>query len=237
MRLTPAPHWSPANWIVAGLGGFAESVLSLVPAGFESYVRIFHPAVRAIGHELEQVRWAEIAAANGRQAHAGMQLTALTGSFDAYRNGQAGLFDGSPEIGSLPAGLVEPLTTVLARHTGTPDRCWFAFWDGFGGLRDEIALGPTFTVPCRAYHLLSGPLDGVSESATDGAFQSANLWWPADQAWCVATEIDLDTTYIGCGRTCANELLRVPELEALPIDPSTGIDYASDALNPGPAPE
>ena len=35
---------SAASWVVAGLRGFAESVLSLVPAGFPAYGRIFHPA-------------------------------------------------------------------------------------------------------------------------------------------------------------------------------------------------
>src|SRR5438105_3236897 len=127
-----------------------------------------------------------------------MQLPALTGTFDSYTGGQPGVFDVSPEIGSLPEQLVKPLMSVLSRHTSNPDRCWFAFWDGFGGLRHEIALGPTFTVPHRSYHLLMGPLDALAESATGGGFQSANLWWPDDEAWCVATEIDLNTTYVGC---------------------------------------
>jgi hypothetical protein len=234
MPLTPAPHWSPASWVLAGLRGFGESVLSLVPAGFEAYVRVFHPAARAIGRELKPVRWTEIAAANDRRTHAGMQLTALTGAFDSYTDGQAGVFEAPPEIGSLPFELVEPLTAVLARHTRTPDSCWFAFWNGFGGLRHEIALGPTFTAPGREYHLLGGPLEALSESATDRGYQSANLWWPDDLAWCAATEIDLDTTYIGCGGLCADELRVVPELEALPIDPATGIDFGSDDLNPSP---
>src|SRR5205823_2449842 len=93
MPLTPAPHWSRANWVVVGLRGFAESVLSLVPPGFEAYVRIFHPAARTIGHEFQPVRWTEIAAANGRKVHPGMQLPALTGTFDSYAGGQPGVFD------------------------------------------------------------------------------------------------------------------------------------------------
>jgi len=229
MPLTPAPDPSPADWIVAGLRGFAESVLSLVPAGFEAYVRIFHPAAR----KSEQVRWAEIAATNGKRAHPGMQLTALAGSREAYRHGQPGVFDVAPSIGSLPEELVEPLTEALAGQTHTPDRCWFAFWEGFGGLRPEIALAPAFSVPSRRYHLLRGPLGRLAESATpDYRFRSASLCWPDDHAWCVATEIDLNTTYVGCDAVCRDELLGIPVLEALAVDPTTGIDYASDALNP-----
>jgi hypothetical protein len=98
--LVPAPNAEPAQWLVAGLQGFAESVLSLVPAGFP-------PAVRwstATGSwKGEQVRWAEIAAANGRRVHPGMQLGALTGSHASVEQGQGGVFDHPPEIGSLPA--------------------------------------------------------------------------------------------------------------------------------------
>jgi hypothetical protein len=49
-------------------------VLSLVPRGFESYVRLFHHGHRRDG---SHVPWAEIAAAYGKQPHAGMQLGAL----------------------------------------------------------------------------------------------------------------------------------------------------------------
>jgi hypothetical protein len=234
MSLTPAPNWSPADWVVSGLRGFSESVLSLVPSGFECYVRIFHPAARRAGRELERVSWAGIAAANGKRAHPAMQLTALTGSFDSYTSGQPGVFDVAPRIGSLPEELVEPLTTVLAGHLPRTGRCWFAFWEGFGGLRHEIALGPAFTVPHRRFHLLSGGLDGLAESATDFRFQSASLWWPDDRAWCVATEIDLNTTYVGCDGATREGLWRAPELEAMPIDPRSGIDFASDAVNTAP---
>ena len=39
-----APDAAPASWVIEGLRGFAESVLSVVPGGFEAYGRIFHPA-------------------------------------------------------------------------------------------------------------------------------------------------------------------------------------------------
>jgi hypothetical protein len=234
MRLTSAPDTAPSAWVVAGLQGFGESVLSLVPAGFATYIRIFHPAGRSAGYELSPVRWTEIAAANGSRVHAGMQLTSVTGTFGSYTDGQPGVFDVPPSIGSIPFELVTPLTAVLARHTESSERCWFAFWNGFGGLRHEIALAPTFEAPYREYHLLAGPVEALSESADDVGYQSANLWWPNDHAWCVATEIDLDTTYIACDLVCRDELLGASEIEALEIEPSSGIDFASDLLNPAP---
>ncbi len=39
-----APDTRAAEWVVDGLHGFAESVVSVVPAGFAAYARIFHSA-------------------------------------------------------------------------------------------------------------------------------------------------------------------------------------------------
>ena len=40
-----------AEWVVAGLRGFAESVLSLLPGCFSGYLRVFHPADRRAGSD------------------------------------------------------------------------------------------------------------------------------------------------------------------------------------------
>jgi hypothetical protein len=194
-RLRAAPDVRAADWVVEGLAEFGESVHSLVPVGFSAYVRIFHPAYMTHGDRLDPVRWSAIAAANGAHYHAGMQLTAITGSFDSYEGGQPGMFDAPPEIGTLPADLAERLAASLVRRTKSAETAWFAFWNGFGGIRHQIAFAPTFFAPHREYHLLAGPVEALSESGADPSYQSASLWWPDDRAWCVATEIDLNTTH------------------------------------------
>jgi hypothetical protein len=232
-RLKAAVDVRPADWVVAGLRGFAESVLSLVPAGFSVYVRVFHPGYRQAGTKGIPVPWAEIAAANGRNAHPGMQLGALTGSYESLFPQQPGLFDHPPQVGALPPKLIPTLASALARHTTTPERCWFAVWNGFGATRRDVRRAPTFLAPHREYHLLRGPTESAAESVTEPPFeQSPNLWWPDDRAWCIATEIDLNSTYIGCDDACSEAILALSEVEALPIDPATGIDYRSDLRNP-----
>jgi hypothetical protein len=124
---SPAPDVTAAEWVVNGLRGFAESVLSLVPEGLPSYVRVFHPAYRNEGASLAPVRWSEVAAANGAVAHPAMQLGALTGNADEHAT-QPGVFDSEPEVGCLPEEVREPLVAALRPHTTTPDRCWFAVW-------------------------------------------------------------------------------------------------------------
>jgi len=137
-----------------------------------------------------------------------------------------------PNTWSLPRSLLPPLLEVVSRHTQTPDRCWFAVWYGFGGLRPELREGPTFPTPGREYFLLSGPLERAMENLGDYPWvQSPSIWWPDDHAWCVATEVDLRTTYIGCSESCRDDLLARPELEAYEIDPATGIDARSDRVN------
>jgi hypothetical protein len=230
-RLTPAGDARAVDWIVAALTTFAESVVSLVPSGFAAYIRVFHPAYRAVGSELVPLRWADIAAANGKRAHARMQLAGITGS-ERFERGQPGIFDSEPDVGTLPPSVAGPLAAALACHTATPDRCWFAVWSGFGGLGAKARSGAEFELPGREYYLLGGPIEAATESLDEPWEQSANLWWPEDHAWCVATEVDLDTTYIGCSESCRDEILQSPELEAFEVDPESGIDRTSDEINP-----
>jgi len=231
--LRPAQDASAADWIVESLTTFAESVVSLVPEGFEAYVRVFHPAQR----DGRPLRWAEIAAEHGRTAHAGMQLGGITGKLRNERhNGRSDVWDRPPDEGMLPPGVAAALTDVLSRQTKTPEHCWFAAWEGFGALRDDVRAAPKFEVPGRRYHLLIGPASAAGEQVLNPPWkQTSNLWWPDDHAWCVATEIDLRSTYVGCSQACADELVAHPELEAYAIDPGAGIAWASDTVNPEPA--
>ena len=135
----------------------------------------------------------------------------------------------------MAAGAAGPLAAVLGRHTGTPQRCWFAVWDGSGGLPERVRRAPGFTVPERRYHLLAGALSAADTSVLDApCWQTANLWWPDDRAWCVASEIDLNSTYLGVTEACAAELLAEPDLEAVRVSPEAGIAFDSDPDNPPP---
>ncbi len=64
--------------------------------------------------------------------------------------------------------------------------------------------------------------------------QSANLWWPEDRAWCVATEIDFNTAYIAGTQGLVEALLACEELEVYQVEPTDGVAYDGDTLNPTP---
>jgi hypothetical protein len=231
LLLEPAVDCRPADWLVDSLTTFAQSVLSVVPDGFPEYVRVFHPATLAG----EPVRWDEIAGATGRVAHGGMQLCALTGSYRFESAAFPGVYDAPPPTGSLPPELTATLAAVLARHTTTPERCWFAVWNGYGTAEADLARAASFSLPAREYRLLHGPVESASEPLLAGLpDQSANIWWPDDRAWLVATEIDFKTTYLGCSLECALDLFALGAFEIYSLDPSTGITYLSDTRNPRP---
>jgi hypothetical protein len=175
---------------------------------------------------------------------------------------QPGLFDSWPRTGTLPLELARTLVDVLGDHTTAHDRCWFAAWEGLGDFRDGsaalITLGaspddpptalppgtyrekptecPTFTLPHRGYYLARGPLAAALETVygVTWAYHSASIWWPDDRAWCVATEVDFDWTYVGGSTECIAAILSRPDLEALPARLSDGVTYDSDRLNPTP---
>jgi len=229
----PAPSTAAAQWVVDALVTFGQDVRSLVPGLFDTYVRILHPATRQ--PSCAPVRWAQVAERNGRRAHALMQWHGVTGGWEfMHGRSQPGRWDHEPSEGSLPADVGGPLADVLAAHTTTGDQCWFAIWEGFGGLPADVRAAPRFEVPARAYHLFQGPVTAITHDVLPPFRQSANIWWPEDQSWCVATEIDLMSTYVGCTRACADELLATASIESYEVPATAGINWASDTLNPVP---
>lgn len=221
----------PAQWVVDSLVTFAVDVRSLVPGTHDAYVRVLHPAMAQPSGAA--VRWGSVAAANARTAHPLMQWQAITGGWEyMHERSQPPLWDREPAEGTLPADIGSRLVEVLGPRTTTADVCWFAVWEGFGALPDEVRAAPKFSVPARAYHLFVGPVVAVTEPVMPVFTQSPNIWWPDDRAWCVATEIDLMSTYVGCSRRCADELLAVPALETYEVRSTDGIDFASDTVNP-----
>lgn len=107
------------------------------------------------------------------------------------------------------------------------------------GLIDSAAV---FQVPHRRMHLLSGALAAIDDFYEHYAGPNSlclrnppSLWWPADDAWCVGTDIDLMTTYVGGSSAAIDALLVDDQFEALPVSDSQRVTWDADKINPLPA--
>lgn len=229
---------SPALWAEGRMTQHPfAAVGALVPDVFESYVRILHPATELIeGDHSRPVSWKEVAARTGRIAHPLMQFERIAELGDDP-NAQPS-WGHRPDAGDLPWEVSEPLVGRLREFTSTPQLCWFCLWDGFGGLDliTDFSRLPRVKAPGREYLLLRGPLDamvvGIGNPQLDW-HEPPQLWWPEDRTWCVATEIDLDSTYVGGSSELAAALLSAEDLEVVPANIDDPVHVGADIINAG----
>ncbi|MEV4097454.1 hypothetical protein [Streptosporangium saharense] len=238
-ELTLCTDVRPADWAVsATLSSKWGNVGRMLPPIFAAYVRLFHPPLKAVDGVEQEISWREVALANGRVPHPGMQWPYVTGSWSFFNDEQPGVWNRPPEEGTLPLRQITRLAHLLAPHTTTPERCWFAVWEGFGDLNlpiedEEI---PRVEMPARSMLLLEGPLRAATTSFSDISWwgRYASLWWPQDRAWCVATDVDLMSTYIGGSVECVATLLADEELEIMEIPLDHRLGWDGDTVNPPP---
>jgi hypothetical protein len=226
----PETDVAPGAWIAGSVRPALGDVGSLVPPTFAAFARVLHPAVRYEGDDDVAVTWAAVAEHNGTVAHPLMQWPALTGAWEYLdEDSQPPVWDRAPDEGHLPVPAAERLAAVLTAHTTTPDDCYFGLWSG-GGL--VLADAPTLVLPHRAFWLLRGPIGLATANLADEPMeQSAHLWWPADRAWCVVTDIDLMSTYVGGSADCIADLLASDGLEVAPAGVDQSTFWDADTVN------
>lgn len=230
----------------------------VLPNDYPAYARIFHrinPGDRAI--RWSQVCQASGATAHPlMQWHLICRGWADHSGIDPLSGRSS---DVDPEQGNLDPISVAALYAVLRRATvGSPT--FHAFWVGWGGLHREsvtvfdfvdrgrshapadadlpfppsIVDGPELRLPGREYLVFTGALDpSLFERRTGSTFwpQSPNLSWPADRSWCIATEVDFDSTLIGGSHDLIDAVLASADLEAMPVTASDKLTFDADLIN------
>jgi hypothetical protein len=249
----PAASWSEAvgeaDWIRERLTPFAAHVVaSVVPGGFEAYARVLHPAAVFAPGEGPPVRWRDVAAWSGTSVRSDTQYHSIAlpptrPAGEAPWKGQHG-----PSIGTLYPPDVLVLAELLRAATRTPEHCFLCVWEGYGWeghwliprrrepselipgpVPEPVLRAPRVRLPNRDYLLYTGCVEDAVTSALFGhvLHQPANLWWPEDRAWCVASEIDLPWTYVGGSAAVIERVLADPRIEAVPAtvdDPVTRVE-------------
>jgi hypothetical protein len=245
-----------AGWIAPRLAPWEDeyTITIVVPAGFEAYARVLHPAeTPGTGDRL--VRWADVAAWSAMPLREDAQFHSIALP-PAAPGGPPPYGGQGPREGSLYVPDAEVLAAIVRDWTATPEDCWFCVWDGFGwdtastvaaftetGQPPEIIEeprrdpvpgpvreGPRVHLPHRDYFLHQGPAEAVVTLASLEGFwgQCPNIWWPADRAWCVASEIDLQWTYVGGPRGLIDAVLADNRIEALPAAPDDPVSRVED---------
>lgn len=245
-----------ADWIAARLAPWEDeyTITVVVPAGFEAYARVLHPVETAEnGNRL--VRWADVAAWSAMPLRKDAQFHSIALPPTAP-GGPPPYGSQGPQEGSLYLPDAEVLAAIGRDWTATPQDCWFCVWDGFGWdtastfaaltrtgqprevieeprpdpVPGPVREGPRVHLPHRDYLLYTGPAEAVVTLASlDGTWgQCPNIWWPADRAWCVASEIDLQWTYVGGPRGLIDAVLADDRIEALPAAPDDPVSHVED---------
>lgn len=134
---------------------------------------------------------------------------------------------------------------IAAFPQGTPDEVRRQTRDAHdaevAAWRGLLASAAVFQVPNRPMHLLQGPLAAIkdfyepySDLSRFCVRDPPSLWWPADARWCVGTDIDLMTTYVGGSRRAIEALLADEQLEAMAVTDDQSITWEADTINPLP---
>jgi len=129
----PCQDLSPAEWIRPRLLSWGAEmgtpVTSIVPGGYDAYVRVFHPAAPArFG---SAATWQQVADWSGRRFH---PLAHEKLSVSVRANPGPPPFSEAPLRGMLSteSEVCDTLVRQLSALTGTPSACYFAIWERWG---------------------------------------------------------------------------------------------------------
>lgn len=188
------------------------SVGEILLPGMAAFARVFNPAHDRDGAPVrwDQIRphpvdanaqWADIAAAAGEDIE---HLAA-------------------PETGGLDPAVAARLADHLKTRTGTPDDCYFLVWEGYAGLRAELAEAVTIDLArfSRRMHVLKGNVDDASESVETGPFSRLPMWWvPADGVRWVGNDLYGRSVFVAGNAETVARIVADPRLEAHAVAPA-----------------
>ncbi len=244
MFLTDA---TPGRWLEAALSTRFASVGSLVPGGYEAYARLLHPALDATP---QPVKWSAVAEWSGRVYHPLMSFEGISAPAGSPLSGERPWSE-DPNHGGMEEETATELAEFLSQFTGTLEQCYFGVWEGYGqysggsamltadgrggrlGTPRDIRRAQRVRGVGRNYLLYAGRLEQIDGFYTNFQSERPNIWWPADRAWFVATDIDLDSTYVGGSAECIETLLEHDVLEAVTASREASVAMMADTINLG----
>lgn len=221
------PDASVAAWWLEQVGWDRPGVGMFVPPGFEAYGVVLHP----FWTEDERTTWTRVAAAWDLEDRRDLfrqpkWMEEVAGSSGAAWRSVPGA-PGIPQE-ELDRGTAALLLPHLLAATTTPGDVLVARWVGFGGelLRERFAPCAVLPTEGRQHVLLRGPLKGVMTGVGRAPWSAERdvvhgIWWPADRAWFVHTEVDGHTTEVAGSRQLLDAMLADPGLDVVEVTHTT----------------
>lgn len=138
--------------------------------------------------------------------------------------------DHEPEEGRVPPATLE----AILDHCPAEGDVIHAVWNGWGSW-DEL-VDPKTLMPGwggRDYRLHAGPKGAHTTwpGMSGHRGRTASLIWPTDHSWCIATEIDWDSTLVACSDVVGAGILDDPRLEAFEIAYDSDLSISGDTVN------
>jgi hypothetical protein len=237
-----------ADWIAARQPAGAQ--VCTMPSGFPACVRLLHPIDAEASGDAEsanQIRWAQVAQWSRATLDGSTRFWQL--ALPETRPPEAMPGDGAPASDVLGPRDGRALVEILRAHTGTPDRCWFGLWNGYGCFDPRTTARSDAPAQHQAEPANQPPRPGLAPAAggpsspgplvrlpgrdyllytgpVEAALaflpehrELADLAWPHDRAWFVFGDVDLNSTYVAGSTDLAEALLASDDLEAVAVDP------------------
>lgn len=220
----PSRDVEAARWLVDRLHSLGRDVGSVVPGGFPAYVRIDHPI--ADGADEPQ--------AGGLVAGDAGALAALLARFTRTPDDcWFCLWDGYGDVTGAVAVFVAGGDDAERRDAERRAQAELA--ERKRAVASVVGECGRVEAPGREYLLFRGPVTAVTAASAGAAgvgspvhiptleaLDGPNLWWPADRAWVVASEIDLAWTYVAGPPALADAVVadeRFAASRTMPSDP------------------
>lgn len=205
-HLVPASSPAAAAWLTRDLHVPPLLVGTFVPAAFQALVRVLNPFAGSGGRKLA---WSDVARELGVRLDGATNGERLCLAYAAETGEKINV-----DFGTLDHEVASALSGVLAGDTATPDKCYFAVWVGYSGIRGELTTAPRVMLPPeREMYLLQGPVRAAAEAVDDPPSRRSLRWWPADRTWCVGNDLYADSVYVAGSQECISALMDDPRLE------------------------
>ena len=246
------PDASFASWVIHRCIGPKHTLHTIVPSGFENYIRICHPAsllapidpddelawsyLNAGWNDPERktlVRWDEVADMNDITPDRLMQWHQICAP-TVQPPGSGGIEP--PLEGELTAQMMLNIFDILCDYDGSEQEVMCGFWEGYNIYNDIPEAAKFESFPGRGNYLLfRSVLSKVKEgwlAASDQALNHhrfeisglvPNAIWPTTCDWYLALPYNLPSSYFGGPKHLVNKISRNDCLEIYEALPGDNI--------------